>query len=88
MFEGKPHYVRDFQVFTDYDGGATYTGRHRSLVEAEGLPVMPLDGEISHFSPMSMATGKHRTRLASMTVGFVGGGVALAEFLRPLPDLE
>jgi hypothetical protein len=88
MFEQQPHHVRDFQVFTDYDGGATYAGRHCSVTYADGLPAMPLDGVINHFSPMSMATGKQRTRLASMTVSFVGGGSALAEFLRPLPDLE
>jgi hypothetical protein len=90
MFDGEPHYVRDYEVFTAYDGGPTPGGRHLSVVRADGLPAMPLDGVISHFSPVSMATGKHRTRLASMTVEFVNGagGGALAEFLRPLPDKE
>lgn len=87
MFEGKPHFVRDFAVLTAYDGSATHEPRHRSVLKADGLPSIPLDGVINHFSPMSMATGEHRTRLASMTVEFVGGygGCAFAEFLRPLP---
>lgn len=87
MHEGKPHYVRQFEVMTAYDGGASHEERHRSLLKADGLPLIPLDGLISHFSPMSMATGEHRTRLASMTVQFLGGagGCAFAEFLRPLP---
>jgi hypothetical protein len=87
MFEGKPHYVNDFEVLTAYDGGAAHEDRHRSVLHAAGLPVFPLDGVINHFSPMTMATGEHRTRLASMTVEFVAGagGCAFAEFLRPLP---
>jgi hypothetical protein len=88
MFDGKPHHVTDYEVFTAYDGGATTDGRHRSIVHAEGLPAIPLDGVISHFAPVSMATGEHRTRLASMTVEYVGGagGCAIAEFLRPIPS--
>lgn len=87
MHDGRPHFVQDFEVMTAYDGGAVPEARHRSVLKADGLPTMPLDGIINHFSPMSMATGEHRTRLASMTVEFVGGhgGFAFAEFLRPLP---
>jgi hypothetical protein len=87
MHNGKQHFVRKFEVMTAYDGGASHEDRHRSILQADGLPTLPLDGVISHFSPMTMATGEHRTRLASMTVQFLGGagGFAFAEFLRPLP---
>jgi hypothetical protein len=88
LHDGVPHYVEDFEVVTDYAGEATTDGRHRSVLHADGLPAIPLDGVVSHFTPVTMANGEHRTRLASMTVEFVGGagGGALAEFLRPLPS--
>lgn len=87
MFDGKPHYVSSFDVFTAYDGGAVPEDRFRAVLKVQGLPAMPLDGTISHFSPLSMGTPQHRTRLTSMVVEFVNGagGIAFAEFLRPLP---
>jgi hypothetical protein len=87
LFEGKAHYVNSFEVFTAYDGGAVHEERFRSVLRAQGLPTMPLEGLINHFSPLSMGSGAHRTRLTSMTVEFANGegGGAFAEFLRPLP---
>lgn len=87
MFDGKPHYVTSFDVFTAYDGGTSAEERFRSVLRAEGLPTIPLDGVISHFSPLTMGTPQNRTRLTSMLVEFVdgAGGGAFAEFLRPLP---
>lgn len=90
LFEGKVHYVERFDVATTYDGGAEHELRHCSVVRAAGLPTMALDGVIDHFAPLTMGTGEHRTRLASMTVTFVGGhgGTAFAEFLRPLAGIK
>jgi hypothetical protein len=87
MFEGEAHFVRAYDVYTHFDEVIDHGGRHRSVLKADGLPIIPLDGAINHFSPLVMATGEHRTRLTSMTVEFVGGfgGGAFAEFLRPLP---
>jgi hypothetical protein len=87
VFDGKAYFVRSFDVYTHFDEGIDHGGRHRSVIVADGLPIFPLDGVINHFSPLSMATGEHRTRLTSMTVEFVGGagGGAFAEFLRPMP---
>jgi hypothetical protein len=86
IFNGEPHFVQDWEVLTDYDGGASIEPRHRSVLRAEGLPTMPLDGRIAHFSPLAMGTGEQRTRLASMTVEYLGGagGMAFAEFHRPI----
>jgi hypothetical protein len=87
VFEGKAYYVQSFDVFTAYDGSGVPEERFRSVLRAAGLPTIPLDGLISHFSPLTMGSGEHRTRLCSMVVEFVNGegGGAFAEFLRPLP---
>ncbi|MTD13027.1 hypothetical protein GIS00_03585 [Nakamurella sp. YIM 132087] len=80
------HPITAFTVVTDYAGEATWNGRYRATLRAQGLPMMVLDGTIRHLVPVTQATEDRRVRMAQMTVDFVGpeGGWAAAEFLRPL----
>ena len=85
-FAGNLHPITEYKVFTDYAGEATYSERYRAVVQAEGLPLIPLDGTIRHLTPVTQATEDRGVRMAQMTVDFVGpeGGWAVAEFLRPI----
>lgn len=84
--DGQVHTITEYTVYTDYAGEATYDGRHVSVVQAEGLPMMILDGSVRHVVPVTQRTADRGVRMAQMTVDFAKGhgGWAIAEFLRPL----
>jgi hypothetical protein len=80
------HSVTDFRVHTDYAGEASFPGRYQAVLHAAGLPILPLDGELTHFVPVTQKTGDRGLRMGQAKVEFVRGlgGWALAEFLRPI----
>jgi hypothetical protein len=84
--QGGFHRVVGMDVHSVYDGSPTYAGRYLVVLQAEGLPTLPLDGTIRHFVPVTQRTEDRGVRMAQMTVDFVGGhgGSAVAEFIRPL----
>jgi hypothetical protein len=78
--------VINFETFSDYSGGPRFNGRYQAVLQIEGAPVMPLDGTIRHFVPLTMGEGDRGVRVAQLVVDFVGrdGAWGNAEFLRPM----
>ncbi|MFA5709497.1 hypothetical protein [Mycolicibacterium sp.] len=84
--DGVFHPIREYTVYTDYAGEATYSGRNTAVITADGLPTLVLDGSINHFVPVTQRTADRAARMGQMSVRYAGGqgGWGIAEFLRPL----
>ncbi|MBB2771351.1 MULTISPECIES: hypothetical protein [Mycolicibacterium] len=84
--DGVFHPIRDYTVYTDYAGEATYDGRNTAVIAADGLPTMVLDGTINHFVPVTQRTADRAARMGQMSVRYANGhgGWGIGEFLRPI----
>lgn len=84
--DGVAHMITDYKVLTDYNGASTYDGRHVSVIEAEGLPTLVVDGSVRHFVPVTQRTEDRAVRMGQLTFDLAGGvgGWGVAEYLRPI----